>query len=318
MNTKNQTQHKKWYDNTVLLIILFFILPPLGIYGVIKRRTSKFKKILYLVPAIFLSLFGFLLILSQLFPIDSYKEGLDYYNKKNYLKAYEYFQNVSPNEPNYYDAINKIAELKPIVDSLELLKNEKAKPLIIKNEKSEFVNPEELISFQQKWSDSIVKSWEGDFIISTKLILPDTIKFELSKNATKSFASNMEQTLPMYVSSYKRALKNKFGSQYDNYKTTITFLPNIEMNRQNDSDDWTRPVTLGTGLKIYSGNQYSKEYVGSLQCKFKDTSDGNTYYVVLKNNGSETYIQEYKFRSYYWVKRKDANSLHGVQLLKCY
>src|SRR5690606_15694068 len=137
-------QHKKWYDNTVLLIILFFILPPLGIYGVIKRRTSKFKKILYLVPAIFLSLFGFLLILSQLFPIDSYKEGLDYYNKKNYLKAYEYFQNVSPNEPNYYDAINKIAELKPIVDSLGLLKNEKAKPLIIKDEKSEFVNPEEL------------------------------------------------------------------------------------------------------------------------------------------------------------------------------
>ena len=90
------------------------------------------------------------------------------------------------------------------------------------------------------------------------------------------------------------------------------------MNRQNDSDDWTRPVTLGTGLKIYSGNQYSKEYVGSLQCKFKDTSDGNTYYVVLKKNGSETYIQEYKFRSYYWVKKKDANSLHGVQLLKCY
>ena len=50
MNTTNQEQ-KKWYDNTGLLIVFFFFLPPVGIYGAIKRKTSTFKKLLYIIPA---------------------------------------------------------------------------------------------------------------------------------------------------------------------------------------------------------------------------------------------------------------------------
>ena len=43
------------------------------------------------------------------------------------------------------------------------------------------VDYSKLIEFQKTWSDSVVKSWGGDFIVSNKLSLPDTIYFELSK-----------------------------------------------------------------------------------------------------------------------------------------
>ena len=65
------------------------------------------------------------------------------------------------------------------------------------------IDKTKLIEFQKKWSDSVVKSWEGSFIINSKLSTTDTIYFELSKNATKAFNSNREQALPMYVSSCK-------------------------------------------------------------------------------------------------------------------
>lgn len=50
---------------------------------------------------------------------DSYKTGLDHYNKKEYVKAYDSFQLVSSDDKNYKDAISKIKELRPIVDSIK-------------------------------------------------------------------------------------------------------------------------------------------------------------------------------------------------------
>src|SRR5690606_25237891 len=119
MNTTNQEQ-KKWYDSTGLLIVLFFILPPVGIYGVLKRKTSTFKKILYIIPAILLSLFGFLFILSQLFPIDSYKDGLDYYHKGDYETAIKNFSLVKENEEMYEDALLKIEMAKQKISEKQI------------------------------------------------------------------------------------------------------------------------------------------------------------------------------------------------------
>lgn len=112
------TQSKNWYDNKVLLIILFFVLPPLGIYGMLKHKTDNWKKVLYVLPAFFIVIF-FGIGLYGVVTMDEYKTAMDYYNKKNYEKSYDYFKMVSPEDKNYNDAIAKINELKPIIDSID-------------------------------------------------------------------------------------------------------------------------------------------------------------------------------------------------------
>ena len=229
MNTTNQTQQKKWYDNTVLLIILFFILPPLGIYGVIKRRTSKFKKILYLVPAIFLSLFGFLFILSQLFPIDSYKEGLDYYHKGEYEKAIKNFSLVSENEESYEDALLKIEIAKQKISEKQILQEVKIREEILQK-------MAKLQDFQKSWADSILKSEseEGNrHLVAVKLSLPDSILFEYTKGVTiKGFDINIQNDTVMYRKSYKESLRKKFGNEFESTKVYISCIPNSKVDYQ--------------------------------------------------------------------------------------
>ena len=77
-----------------------------------KKKMSLWKKIVIGIVGFFI----LIIVLSQLFPIDYYKEGLDYYNKQNYSKALYNFNNVNPDDKNYNDAIAKIKEIKPIVD----------------------------------------------------------------------------------------------------------------------------------------------------------------------------------------------------------
>lgn len=180
------------------------------------------------------------------------------------------------------------------------------------------VDNTELIEFQKTWSDSVVKSNNGSYILSSKLSLPDTIYFELSKGATKSINSNKRDNLPMYISIYKRALTNKFGTQYNEIETVIDFMPNKELLKNNNPNEWTHPIVKNRGLKIYGGNEYSKDYIGKLNCKYKDKTDGNTYYVLIKDNGNETRILDYEFESYYWIKQTDPNYNSAIGLSKCY
>jgi len=130
---------KEWYNNKPLLIILFFVFPPLGIYAIIKHKTDLWKKILYIIPSGFFSILFICIILAAIFS-DNYKTGLDHYNKKEYVKAYDSFQLVSPNDENYKNALSKIAKLKPIVDSIEksktLQENKPVESNVSSNEKS--------------------------------------------------------------------------------------------------------------------------------------------------------------------------------------
>jgi hypothetical protein len=265
-------KQKKWFEDKAILVILFFILPPLGIYGMIKRNTVIWKKALYIIPA------SFSIFLFSIFIIGAFLTSNE--NEKN--------SNIS-NEITV-DEVKK--EIPPVDYS-------------------------KLIEFQKTWSDSVVKSWGGDFIVSNKLSLPDTIYFELSKKATQSFNSNKSQSLPMYLFSYKNSLKNKFGTQYNEIETYIDFMPNKELLKNNNPNEWTHPVIKNRGLKIYGGNEYSKEYIGSLNCKYKDETNGNTYYVILKDNGKEIRIVDYEFGNY-WIKQTDPNLQSAIGISKCY
>jgi hypothetical protein len=57
-------------------------------------------------------------VLVLLFPIDYYETGMDHYSKQNYKEALRNFNHVKQSDKNYTNAISKIKEMKPIVDSL--------------------------------------------------------------------------------------------------------------------------------------------------------------------------------------------------------
>lgn len=91
-----------------------------------KKKMPIWKKIIIGIGIAIISL----IILMKLFPMDYYKTGLDYYNKQDFKKALYNFNNVEQTDKNYNDAILKIKEIKPIVDSLnqiEELQKEKVK-----------------------------------------------------------------------------------------------------------------------------------------------------------------------------------------------
>ena len=95
-----------------------------------KKKMSIWKKVLIGIGAAL----GSLIILSNLFPVNYYETGIDNYNKKNYKEALENFTKVETSDINYKNAILKINEIKPIVDSIIKVEEiEKAKSIAAKN-----------------------------------------------------------------------------------------------------------------------------------------------------------------------------------------
>lgn len=304
---------KKWFDKKWLLNTLLFILPPLGIYGVLKRNPVLWKKLVYTFFASFMIYYWIHLFWILKTPVNYYEYGLTNLQNGNLELAIQDFEKVKKTDINYSNALNQINLVNQKLKEKNLLDQKLANDKKIELDKFNA----NLIEFQKKWSDSVVKSWEGSFIINSKLSTPDTIYFELSKNATKSFNSNREQTLPMYISSYKKALNNKFGTQYNSVITVIDFMPNKELSKNNNPNDWTHPIMKNRGLKIFGGNEYSKDYIGKLSCKYKDESNGNTYFIITKDNGNEIRIVDYEFDNY-WIKKTDPNYNNANGISKCY
>ena len=157
---ENNNSNQKWYDSKALLIILFFILPPLGIYAMAKHKTDSWKKVIYIIPAVLITLFVGLGTLGAIL-MDNYKDGLDDYNKQNYVRAYENFERVSQSDENYADAIAKMNEIKPIVDSLKLsAKNEKEATKLAEAEEKRLKN-EKRNTEKNKGKDEDTKIVEG-------------------------------------------------------------------------------------------------------------------------------------------------------------
>lgn len=303
------TNKSKWYNNKPLLIILLFILPPLGIVGIFKRNSVAWKKIIYTLGALTMSSFLLIFTIALFYEIDYYKDGNEYFYKGQYDKAMESYNKVYKDNIHYTDAQNQLIRIRQISDSLTIQKQVELEAIELETE--EQLN--ELISFQKHWADSIMNLYEG-FIINIEAKLPNSISFELGEEATKHFNSNKKHVLPTITTLYKRSLYAK-GFNVDSLNTEISFLPNKKLSNQSNNDDWTHPVMKNKGLKIYSGNEYHKEYIGTLSCKYK--YEGSTYYRILKDNGKYTDIEDYNFSSY-WVKKIDSKAKQGIGLSSCY
>ncbi len=207
---------KKWYDNKPLLIVLLFVLPPVGVIGIIKRNSLLWKKILYSFFALISSLILLVIILAIFNPIDYYKSGVDNFNDGKYELAIKDFEKVGSNDTNYKDAVSKIG-----------IANQKIKELSIAIEKENIEKLKAYKDFQKTWSDSIVKFWQGDYInkhLTSKN--SDTIYFQLSKKATEG---NWQSTAELHQSIYQKQFDSISINKFNNkLKTVIKIIPNEE------------------------------------------------------------------------------------------
>lgn len=213
---------KKWYDNKRLLIVLLFVLPPVGVIGIIKRNSLLWKKILYSFFALISSLMLLVIILAIFNPIDYYKSGVDNFNDGKYELAIKDFEKVGSNDANYKDAVSKIG-----------IANQKIKELSITIEKENIEKLKAYKDFQKTWSDSIVKFWQGDYInkhLTSKN--SDTIYFQLSKKATEG---NWQSTAELHQSIYQKQFDSITINKFNNkLKTVIKIIPNEEQQNQNN------------------------------------------------------------------------------------
>ena len=322
-----ETTKPKWYENKTLIVLLFFILPPLGIYGMTKRKTVSWKKVLYIVPASFLILLTIIGIIGAIF-IDYYKDGIEYYNKKEYIKAYDNLKMVDSDDPNYKDAISKLNEIKPIVDSIIANKNtikEVENTATSTKPKKNNIDFELLKGFQKKWTDSVVKventPINGNHLVGSKLVLPDTIYLEYSAGVTKEgFEINMQNDTTLYRKWYKDALLKKLGTDYANYPVYIIPIANRNLVSKIDkSINYVHPALAFEGIRIYKGNDYYKEFVGNVVCVYDDPDKGSTdmynKIVMIRTKKGVAKITYYSLRKNYWTTEKE-NDLSQTEL-KC-
>jgi hypothetical protein len=250
--TTEIAKQKQWFDNKILLIVLFFILPPLGIYGMIKHKTDSWKKILYIVPSAIFTLLVIIGIVGAVF-IDNYKQGVDYYNKKEYIKAYESLSRVSQDDKNDSDAISKINEIKPIVDSLKIVEEnekiakenaEKAENEIKNSEKTAKENKEKImdnpsLAFPKTQQDflSVLQSTENEYKEQSN---------ELKKSAVKTKRGNL--------------IKNALGNTR-NFVEWIGIVRNMETTSKGNA---IFEVELeGTGVTIMTMNNEFSDLFGN-------------------------------------------------------
>lgn len=329
MGTNDLQPHSKaWYDNKILLIILFFILPPLGIYAMAKHKTVIWKKIIYIVPAS-LSIFLLLMIVIVTVIKDDYKTGMSFYNSKNYVEAYRYFNRVSSDDENYKNAVAKLKELQPKFDSAVLEQKKKELTVSTKEEINyQKLSADEIVilkDFQKKWADSLVRientPINGNHLVNNKVVAPDSILLEYSKGVTKEgFDTNLEQDKDLYRKFYKEAVSKNLGKKYEDYPVYISPVGNREvLSKMDRNTEYTHPSLAFRGIDIYKGNSVYKERIGYIECVFddpdKDRFDMYNEIVIVQSKNGIIKIPYAKLRKNYWTTVKENDVTKTVQ--KC-
>lgn len=221
---------KKWYqDNGKLLLALIFVAP-LGVYGLIKKETKKtWLKIIGLILGIVYTFFGAIFIIGTIYGLSVGTDKLSYDNavsemkKGNLEKAKKEFLKIN-SESEYYGKANlKVKE----IDSLFNIEKQKIELELQK----EIELKENLKKLRISWSDSIVKSWEGQFITGYNKETQDSILFYLSKNASKSFNSNRESHLPLLRKSYNEYMNRNLSHSFSD-SIVIDFIQDPQIRQE--------------------------------------------------------------------------------------
>lgn len=225
------TNKPKWHDSKPLLIILLFVFPPLGIVGVLRRNSATWKKIVYTLGGVIISLFLFLftigLIGAIFFPTDYFKEGDEYFHTGQYDKAIENYNKVPRDNIHYMDAQSQLTRIKQVSDSLAIQKQIELETIELEKQKQ--LN--RLMSFQKHWADSIMKVYEG-YIIKNTVSL-DTIYFQLSNLATKgNWRHSADLNQSVIQKDYDNIASVKFANM-DKPNTIMLLIPDEKQTIEN-------------------------------------------------------------------------------------
>lgn len=225
------TKKSKWYGNKALLIILLFVLPPLGIIGIFKRNPTTWKKIVYTLVGITSSLFLFFLTVGIIgmifFPMDYFKEGNEVFYKGQYDKAVENYNKVPKDNIHYTDAQSQLIRIRQISDSLAIQRQVELETIEL--EKQEQLK--NLVSFQKHWADSIMKVYKGYIIKNTSSL--DTIYFQLSNVATKgNWRHSADLNQSVIQKDYDNIVSVRFANM-DKPNTIMLLIPDEKQSAEN-------------------------------------------------------------------------------------
>jgi len=221
------TNKSKWYNSKPLLIILFFILPPLGIVGILKRNSVAWKKIVYTLGGITMSFFLLIFTIALFYEIDYYKDGNEYFHKGQYDKAVENYNKVLKDNIHYTDAQNQLSRIRQISDSLAMQTQIELETIELKKQEQ----LKDLTLFQKHWADSIMKVYEG-YIIKNTVSL-DTIYFQLGMEATKgNWRHSADLNQSIIQKDYNNTVSVKFADM-DKPNTIMLLIPDEKQEIEN-------------------------------------------------------------------------------------
>lgn len=225
------TNKSKWYNSKPLLILLFFILPPLGIVGICKRNSATWKKIVYILGGITSSLFLLFLTVGIIgmifFPMDYYKNGNGCFYEGQYDKAVENYNKVPKDNIHYSDAQKQLNRIRQISDSLAIQRQIEIETIELKKQQQ----LTKLSSFQKHWADSIMKVYEGYIIKNT--VSFDTIYFQLGMEATKgNWRHSADLNQSVIQKDYNSIVAVKFAD-IDKPETIMLLVPDEKQAIEN-------------------------------------------------------------------------------------
>lgn len=284
----------KWHNNKALIVLLLFVLPPVGIYCIFKRDTQKWKQIVYTLFASIVTLFLMSFIFMLFNPDYYYESGNSNMKKGNYENAIKDFENVYKTDKHYSDALKNIELAKQKIKEQLVIKENKEKERITLEQKEALKKLEKLKDFQKQWSEKIVKYWKGDYFKKSILSSSsDTIYFQLIKVAsTGNWQSSAEMNREIYQREYDSLVKQKFGNEFANVKTKITIVPDSEQQKENEIIA-RRQHLINRQFAGFSGaNRYVEDYIKE---RMNDPDSYKHIQTTYKDKGS--YILVYtRFR----------------------
>ena len=220
---------RKWYKKRRFLIPLVLFVPPIGIYAVFKSNFKALNKALLFLVGVFTGLVFLIVMVGSRFSY--YDSGMNYYENGNLSTAREEFTKVPISDEHYKESQNKI-----IVIERKL--SEQQDSMIANSTKADNLKKQleqEINKFQKRWADSIVKSYEGDYIVGNKLSpAHDTIYFQLSKIATAEGDANIDDlNRAIHQKEYDSLLALNFNDEVYLPKTIIVLAPDAEQQKEN-------------------------------------------------------------------------------------
>jgi hypothetical protein len=188
-----------------------------------KKNGKKALKIIGVILAIPSTLF---LILAIYF---SFKMNMVYYDnavalieEANYEEAKEDLLKISESSKYFEKGLILQRKIDSIVSEQKILAASREKE--IEQARMELEN--QMQDFRMEWADSVVKNWNGEFIVSYNEVSQNKIEFQLGKEASLYYESNRETHIPIMQKSFNNSLSNHFLIPIDSISTKISLIPN--------------------------------------------------------------------------------------------